>query len=300
MDFQFDTTIKEIVTTDASDRRVSRLELVQNGFPLSINLGPQDIVIANLGSTISGTAVGSNEKQPYASSYESLDENWALWLDLCSKAKSLGNPYCFCCRRFESMMESFTITTEDLSFFNRLISLSSPPSSSSTAGTIIILRESRWKLNLCLPTQPVFQDQPHSVRVLWGFALLPELPGDYIKKPMVQCSGADITAELMRHLNLSPRTIFQRTVTIPRVMPRMSSLLLAHSGDERPKPIVPEITNLGLVGEFVEIPQYSCIDMSYGLRAAKTVVSRLTGVKIPNSERKRSRIRLLLQIVLWK
>jgi oleate hydratase len=297
VDFQFDTKITDVVTAGLSGRRVSRLELIQNGFQLSINLGPHDIVIANLGSTISGTAVGSNEKQPYTSSNESLDENWTIWLELCSKAKSLGNPYCFCCRRFESMMESFTITTEDLTFFNHLISMSC---SSFTVGTILILRESRWKLNLCIPTQPVFEDQPGSVRVLWGFALSPEISGDYIRKPMVQCSGADITAELMHHLNFPPRSIFQRTVTIPRIMPRMSSLLLAHSYDERPKPINPDISNLGLVGEFVEISQYSCIDMSYGLRAAKSVVSGLTGANIPKLERKRSRTRLLLQIFLWK
>lgn len=272
--------------------------MIQNVFELSVNLGPHDIVIANLDSTPSGTAVGwnKNKKQPYTSLYEGLDENWTLWLDLCSKAKNFGNRYCFYCRQIESMMESFTITTEDVTLFNHWISISG---SSSTVGTILLLRESRCNLNLYTDTAGIWGPVALCARTL-GLCTLTWNSWRLHQEADDPSSGADITAEMMCHLKFPPRSILQRILTIPRIMPRMSSILLAHSCDERPNPINPEISNIGLVGEFVEIPEYSCIDMSYGLRAAKTVVSRLTGVNIPNLERKRSLTGLLLRIFLWK
>ncbi|KAJ5353882.1 hypothetical protein N7541_006446 [Penicillium brevicompactum] len=299
VDFQFDTKVTGIMTTSDDPQSISRLEVVQNGFQSYKDIGTHDIVIATLGSTESGTVVGSNDDQPPTvlfDAYEELDENWSLWLALNSKDEKFGNPYAFCTRRSQSMLESFTITTEDLNFFNYLTTLSR---STLKTGAFIVLQESRWKLNLCLPAQPVFPHQPRNVRVLWGFALFPEGIGNYVKKPMLQCSGAEITAELLQQLNFPPELLFQHTVTIPRVMPRMSTILLAHSRDERPEIIPRNTTNIGLVGQFVEIPQYSCIDMSYAVRAAQMVVSRLMGLDIPSNEMRRSLIGILLRILLW-
>lgn len=301
MDFRFDTQVTDIVTTSGHDNQtISRLDLIQEGFRTHIDVKQHDIVLATLGSTVSGTAVGSNDKQPVTSSFEAyqdLDENWSLWLTLSAKSKKFGNPYCFCSHRSQSMLESFTITTEDLDFFNYLASISH---CTPTTGAIVIFQESPWKLSLCIPAQPVFQKQPDTVRVLWGFALFPESIGTYTKKPMLKCSGRDIMEELLKHLDYPSELLFQRTVTIPRVMPRMSSMLLAHSLDERPEPFIRDFSNLGLLGQFVEIPQYSCIDMSYSVRAAQIVVSRLMGVDIPSVKPRRSFLRMLLPILLWK
>ena len=302
VDFQFDTKVRAIVTTSNNNdtRTISRLELSQNGFLTHKDLGPHDIVIATLGSTESGAAVGSNDHQPVMLSFDAcdqFDENWSLWLTLAPIGRDFGNPYAFCTRRPQSMVESFTITTKEVNFFNYLTSLSQ---STLATGALIVLRESRWKLNLCIPAQPVFQYQPEDVRVLWGFAIFPEGIGDYVKKPMLQCSGAEIMTELLKHLNYPSELVFRHTVNIPRVMPRMSAIILAHSRDERPEVVPRNTSNIGLVGQFVEIPQYSCIDMSYAARSAQMVVSRLMGIDIPSAEVKRSLTALLIRILLWK
>lgn len=301
MDFRFDTQVTEIVTTSGPDSQtVSRLDLIQDGFENHIDVRQHDIVLATLGSTVSGTAIGSNDEQPVTSSfeeYQDLDENWSLWLDLSTKGKKFGNPYCFCSHRTQSMLESFTITTEDLNFFNFLTTMSR---CTPTTGAIIIFQESPWKLSLCVPAQPVFRQQPDTVRVLWGYALFPEGIGTFTKKPMLQCSGKEIMEELLQHLDYPSELLFQRTITIPRVMPRMSSILLAHSLDERPEPIIKDFPNLGLLGQFVEIPQYSCIDMSYSVRTAQMVISRLMDVDIPSDKPARSWLGMLLPILLLR
>jgi oleate hydratase len=131
------------------------------------------------------------------------------------------------------------------------------------AGTFISLKESPWKLSCCIPTQPVFSQQPMNMSVFWGFALFPKRPGSYVKKPMYDCSEAEITTEVLGHLHFSSPPL--HTITIARVMPRMTAMLLIRSLSlsDRASVIPPNTSNLGLVGQFVEIPHYSCVDTSY-------------------------------------
>lgn len=299
VDFRFDTTVKDVVTSPDSDHRtVSRLDLIQYGFQKSQNIGPQDIVIATLGSTISGCSVGPNGHAPILQSIdptEQLDENWAIWLELGSRHRRFGNPYNFCTRKTQSMLESFTITTEDPTFFKHLSSLSR---FAATSGTFIILRESRWKLNLCLPPQPVFRHQPPNVRIIWGFALFPESKGDFVNKPMLHCSGAEIMSELLLHLNFQARLV-RHTTLIQRIMPRMSSLLISRVQDDRPSVIPQDTSNIGLVGQFVNLPNYSCVDMNYGVLAAETAVSRLMGLHKPSVQLS-SWFSTMLRTIFWK
>ena len=253
-----------------------------------------------LGSTVSGSAIGTNDHQPSwqpIEADEELDENWSLWLELGTRNRKFGNPYNFCTRQTESMIESFTITTEDIAFFERLSSLSHSPVG---AGAFISLPESEWRLNICIPAQPVFSQQPYTVRVLWGFALFPWSKGNYVKKPMLDCSGAEVMTELLRHLDIPPELLLRRTLTIPRVMPRMSGALLPRSLRDRPEIIPQNTSNIGLIGQFVQMPRYSCIDMSYGVSAAEMAVSQLMGLDVQEVKRRPLPLATLLKILIWK
>ncbi|KAL3465455.1 oleate hydratase [Aspergillus heterothallicus] len=285
VDFRFDAKIKDVATGVRNGKHVvTRIDLVENGFELCQPIGTDDIVIANLGSTVSGSTTGTNEHPPFRTSMqanEALDENWSLWLDLGAKHEGFGDPYNFCTRVCESMLESFTVTTEDLALYEHLCSI---PQCPPQAGAFISLQESPWRLNLCLPTQPVFPEQPQNTRVFWGFANFPEIHGKYVRKTMLRCSGAEIMTELLRHLNLDANHLLQRTVTVPRVMPRMSAILLARAVGDRPKIIPRSIANIGVVGQFADMPQHSCVDMSYSVRTAQKAVSHLTGLNIERGE----------------
>ena len=76
-------------------------------------------------------------------------------------------------------------------------------------------------------------------------------------------------------------------------------MLLIRSLNDRPQVIPPSISNLALIGQFVEIPHYSCVDTSYGVRTAQLAVSRLMGLDL-RFEQKKSSILDLLRILLWK
>lgn len=299
IDFRFGTKVKNIEVTNNGNRQViTGLRLIHNEVESHTSLEECDIVIANLGSTVSGSAVGANDIPPVWQSYNAddmLDQNWSIWLDLGNKHCDLGDPYSFCTRQSESMLESFTITTGNLEFFNSLRALSR---CTPEAGVFIFLEDSGWKINLCIPSQPVFPRQPQNVRVLWGMAHSPECEGNFVKKPMLQCPGTDIMAELLGHLGLHYQAPMARTITIPRAMPRMRAMLLTRAPSDRPQIIPQAFSNVGLVGHFVESPRYTCTDVSYGIRTAQMAVAGLMGKPTP-TEASASTVSIIRKVMCW-
>lgn len=301
MEFLFDTKVTDIIVTTVRDGRqkVSRLNLLANGFQITKEINTQDIVIIMLGSTVSGSSTGTNTHHPVCKRIEptdELDENWALWLELETNQLTFGNPYNFCTRMNESVLASFTITTADPSLWEFLASIAED----GEAGAMIMLPESNWRLRLCIPTQPVFSQQPSDTYVIWGFMLLPRRKGNYVKKLMEQCSGAEILAEVLGHLGYP--SLVHHTMTIPRLMPRMTSMLLVRSMTDRPETVPAKSLNFGFVGQFVEIPRYSSVDLSYGIRTAQEATSRLMGIPLPDNacDDISSTPANLLRLLSWK
>ncbi|KAJ6035832.1 hypothetical protein N7540_000111 [Penicillium herquei] len=300
VDFHFDTKVTDIITTAQNGhQRISKLQVIENGFHITEEIGANDLVIMMIGSTTSGSSIGTNDTPPIFTSMEpndEYDENWKLWLELGTQNYTFGNPYNFCTRINDSILGSFTMTISDTPLWEFLTSRAAQ----AECGTFIILPDSNWELRLCIPTQPVFSQQPQNVHVIWGFTLFPGRKGNYVKKSMEECSGTQITAEVLQHLQYYPAP--PNTLTIPNIMPRMTSMLLIRSKKDRPDVIPPNTSNLALVGPFVEIPEYTCVDISYGIRTAQVATSRLMNLSLQNDElRERfSTIKNLRRILCWK
>ena len=76
VDFRFGIEIKDMeVTNKDAERRVTGFSLVQDNLELRKQLGENDIVIITLGSTISGSAVGTDNSAPV---WQSLNANDAM------------------------------------------------------------------------------------------------------------------------------------------------------------------------------------------------------------------------------
>ena len=55
-------------------------------------------------------------------------------------------------------------------------------------------------ISLSIFHQPEVLSQPPGTSVWWGYGLYPEREGNFVKKPMDQCTGEEILAEVLRHL----------------------------------------------------------------------------------------------------
>ncbi|KAF4202959.1 hypothetical protein CNMCM8927_009400 [Aspergillus lentulus] len=280
VDFRFNTITTDIVVEPAQDpTRVTTLRTVtKSEREVTIDLGPHDIMIVSLGSILSGASCGSNTEPPSLEMMEiekDLDENWLLWLELATKHAKFGNAYNFCTRLRESRVAYFTVTVKNPSFFERILAIIGDD---PATGSLVTLRDSSWLLTLSLPRQPLFPDQPDSVRVFWGYALDPENEGDFVKKQMLSCSGEEILTEVLHQLDLPAGDILPKTVTVPCVMPRWTSILLPRSNGDRPQVIPPGMTNMALIGQFVDIPE-EVVTMDYMVRGAQMAVHQLMGLE---------------------
>lgn len=67
----------------------------------------------------------------------------------------------------------------------------------------------------------------------------------------------------------------------------MTTHLLPHSPSDRPNITPRTVANIGIVGQFVDMPYYTSADISYGVRSARIAVSRLMGCSDDNNDVKR-------------
>lgn len=107
----------------------------------------------------------------------------------------------------------------------------------------------------------------------------PERDGNFLKKPMMACSGEEILSELLQHLHFPRDLILKNAITIPCLMPFVTAGLLTRGHSDRPEVIPHNMTNLALVGQFVEIPDDMTFTMDYSVRGAQMAVYRLMGLQ---------------------
>ena len=187
---------------------------------------------------------------------------------MAEKHKGFGNPdaYFGADRIADSRWVTFTVTTTGTEFLDQMTMLTrSDPGS----GGLLTLKDLGWVLSLSIFFQPEILSQPCGTSVWWGYGLYPERNGDFVKKRMDQCTGAEILQELLQHLRFDKAdAIMKSSICIPCNMPYVNNIWLLRQRGDRP-PVVPEgATNLGLIGQYVEVPEDIAFTFEYSTRTA--------------------------------
>ena len=131
-------------------------------------------------------------------------------------------------------------------------------------------------ISLSIFDQPEVLEQPPDVSVLWGYGLYPERKGNRFEKPMYECTGEEILKELLQHLRFrTSDAILKSSICIPCNLPYVNNIWLRRKRGDRP-PVVPEgATNLGLMGQYVELERDIAFTFEYSTRSAWEAVHRL-------------------------
>ena len=202
-----------------------------------------------------------------------------LWEKVAKKKMGLGNPTPFFGNPDNTNWESFTVTCKG----NKLLKLIEQFSGNIPgSGGLMTFKDSSWLMSIVVPAQPHFKNQSMDTTVFWGYGLYTDKVGDYVKKPMKDCTGKEILTELIHHLHFENEIdeIMESVVNvIPCMMPYVDSQFQPRKMTDRPK-VVPEgSTNFAMIGQFVEIPEDVVFTEEYSVRAARTAVYSLLGVK---------------------
>jgi oleate hydratase len=137
-------------------------------------------------------------------------------------------------------------------------------------GGLVSLIDSPWLLSLSVFHQPEIMWQPPGTCVLWGYGLHPEGTGRYVQKCMDACSGAEILEELLRQLRFDAKldAIMGSSICIPCDMPYVNNIWLTRKPTDRPRPVPEGSTNLGLIGQYVEVSRDVAFTIEYSARTA--------------------------------
>ena len=63
-----------------------------------------------------------------------------------------------------------------------------PFSGRVVTGGIVTVEDSNWLMSWTLNRQQQFRDQPKDQLCVWVYGLFPDKPGNYVKKPMTECT----------------------------------------------------------------------------------------------------------------
>lgn len=252
----------------------------------SIPIGARDLVFVTLGSMVEDTAYGDDDTVPQLKldpATPGVGVSWRLWRALAQKSPDFGRPEKFCGKVAQSTWESATLTCRHSPLLDKLreLSINDPSSGRTVTGGIVTLTDSAWLMSFTVNRQPHFMDQPADVVVIWVYALLMDPPGDFIKKPMPACTGAEILSELCFHLGLADQIPAVAAATRVRsaLMPYITAQFMPRARGDRPWVVPPGSTNLACLGQFVETHNDVVFTLESSVRTARIGVYSLLGLK---------------------
>ena len=91
------------------------------------------------------------------------------------------------------------------------------------------------------------------------YGLFTDVPGDYIKKPMKECTGKEITEEWLYHLGVPVDEIDDLAANhancTPTMMPYITAFFMPRCAGDRPDVIPDGCVNAAFLGQFAETPR---------------------------------------------
>jgi oleate hydratase len=145
-----------------------------------------------------------------------------------------------------------------------------PPGSAPGSGGLVTLKDSGWLVSLSIFHQPEVIGQPPGTYLWWGYGLYPERKGDFVPKRMDECTGAEILEEVVRQLRFDPLlgAIMASSKCIPCNLPYANNIWMPRRRADRPRAVPEGATNLGLIGQYAEVPQDIAFTIEYSARTA--------------------------------
>jgi oleate hydratase len=245
---------------------VNRLDYQRDGMATSVAVGSEDLVLLTSGSQAADLSIGSMTTAPPP---RSSGRSWDLWQRLAQGRTDLGNPEIFfgAARILDSRWVSFTVTTTGSEFIDLLATLTS---SEPGSGGLVTLKDSSWVLSLSILHWPEVIGQPAGTNLLWGYGLYPERDGNFVRKRMADCTGAEILEEVVRQLRFEKQldAIMASSICIPCDLPYVNNIWLPRRRTDRPRPVPEGATNLGLLGQYVEVSREVAFTIEYSARTA--------------------------------
>ena len=265
-------------------KQAKTIEVEVDGKKKYIDLTENDLVFITNGGCVENSTHGSqNEKAEFNPDIKP-GGGWDMWRKIAAQDKSFGNPDKFCYDPKQTNWMSATVTTLDdkIPPYIEKICKRDPFSGKVVTGGIVTVKDSNWLLSWTFNRQPQFRDQPKNQLVGWIYGLFSDKPGNYIKKPMIECTGKEICMEWLYHLGVPTDQIEKLASnsanTVPVMMPYITAFFMPRKAGDRPLVVPEKSVNFAFLGQFAETLRDTIFTTEYSIRTAMEAVYTLLDI----------------------
>ena len=285
VEFRFGTEVTNVRFEITDGKKTARaIECRTKNGDTEIPLTEKDLVFITNGSCTEGTIYGDQNHAPVGDAEVRSSGCWSLWKKIAAQDPSFGHPEKFCSDIEKTNWESATVTTANEEIIDQIkkICKRDPRTGKVVTGGIVSCRDSKWLLSWTINRQGQFKNQKKDAVCVWVYSLFTDVPGDYVKKPMKECTGKEITAEWLYHLGIPVEDIErlsgEECNCTPTMMPYITAFFMPRSAGDRPDVIPDGSVNAAFLGQFAETPRDTIFTTEYSVRTAMEAVYGLCGV----------------------
>ena len=265
-------------------KQAKTIEVEVDGKKKYIDLTENDLVFITNGGCVENSTHGSQNEKAEFNPDINQGGGWDMWRKIAAQDKSFGNPDKFCYDPKQTNWMSATVTTLDdkIPPYIEKICKRDPFSGKVVTGGIVTVKDSNWLLSWTFNRQPQFRDQPKNQLVGWIYGLFSDKPGNYIKKPMIECTGKEICMEWLYHLGVPTDQIEELASnsanTVPVMMPYITAFFMPRKAGDRPLVVPEKSVNFAFLGQFAETPRDTIFTTEYSIRTAMEAVYTLLDI----------------------
>lgn len=285
VNFEYNTFVTNVIFEFKDSKKIAKsIEYKTKDGIKNIPLTENDLVFVTNGSCTDGTIYGDQDHAPDLNAERRDTGVWDLWKNIAKQDPSFGHPEKFCSDISKTNWESATVTTLDdniLPYIEKICKRD-PLSGKVVTGGIVSCMDSSWLLSWTINRQPQLVNQEDGTVAIWLYGLFTDIPGDFVKKPMKDCTGIEICEEWLYHLGVPEDMIIDLATnhanTVPTMMPYITAFFMPRAKGDRPDVIPDGCVNFAFLGQFADTPRDTVFTTEYSVRTAMEAVYGLLGV----------------------
>ena len=283
--FHYNTKVVNVEFDVTFNRKqATRIEIETEGETHFVALTEDDLVFITNGGCVENSAMGSqNTPAPYNPEIKP-GGGWDMWRRIAAQSPDFGNPDKFCYDSELCNWMSATVETLDQRIIPYITNICKrdPFTGKVVTGGIVSVKDSSWLLSWTINRQPQFRSQPKDHCLVWVYALFNDRPGDYVKKPMRDCTGKEICMEWLYHIGVPENEIEELAEnsanTVPVMMPYIDAFFMPRNDTDRPKVVPDGAVNFAFIGQFAETAKDTIFTTEYSMRTGMEAVYTLLNV----------------------
>ena len=286
---EYGIDVKNVILKSKQSKKVATKIIYENeGEAKEIDLTEDDLVFITNGCCTDTSCYGDQNNAPDLSIIKNgKGDSWDLWKNIASQASNgeFGNPDKFCNHVDKTNWMSATIEVSDDNIIKHIINICKrdPRDGKVTTGGIVTVKDSmeNWYLSWTINRQPQFKSQNKNSVLVWLYALNTNKPGNFVKKPIKECTGKEVCEEWLYHIGLPINEIEKYADTCNTTtcyMPYINAFFQPRREKDRPLVVPKNAVNFAFVGQFAETPRDTIFTTEYSIRTGMEAVYTLLKV----------------------